>query len=244
LTARRKNCLFVLGIIPARGGSKRITRKNVRPLAGKPLVARVIEAAREANRLDRLIVSSDDDQVLEIAAQYDSALPLRRPDELCTDTSPAIDYVRHALAMLEESDQHRFDAVAIVQPSSPFTTAADIDATIDLLEASGADSAVSVMEVSHELHPLKFKTMQGDRLLPYFEAETGRMAAHELPRVYVRNCSVYATRRATIDAGQIIGDDCRGYVMPRERSLDINDSLDLSFAEFLLSQKHLAPASS
>ncbi len=132
----------------------------------------------------------------------------------------------------------------IIQPSSPFTTAADIDATIDLLEASGADSAVSVMEVNHDLHPLKFKTMQGDLLLPYFESEAGRMAAHELPRVYVRNCSVYASRRATLDGGQIIGDDCRGYVMPRERSLDINDSLDLSFAEFLLSQNHLAPASS
>ena len=100
---------------------------------------------------------------------------------------------------------------------------------------------MSVMELSHDLHPLKFKTMQGDRLSPYIEAETGRMAAHELPRVYVRNCSVYATRRETIDAGQIIGDDCRGYVMPRERSLDINDSLDFSFAEFLLSQKHFGP---
>jgi CMP-N,N'-diacetyllegionaminic acid synthase len=236
--------LRVLGIVPARGGSKRLASKNLRLLGGKPLVAWAIEAAQAARRVERLIVSSDDSHVLEIAANYDPALPLRRPDELCTDTSPAIDYVRHALAMLEESDQHRFDAVAIIQPSSPFTTAADIDATIDLLETSGADSAVSVMEVSHDLHPLKFKTMQGDRLLPYFEAEAGRMAAHELPRVYVRNCSVYASRRATLEAGQIIGDDCRGYVMPRERSLDINDSLDLSFAEFLLSQNHSAPASS
>jgi CMP-N-acetylneuraminic acid synthetase len=204
-------------------------------LGGKPLVAWSIEAARAARRIDRLVVSSDDEEVLEIAAKSDARLPLRRPDELCTDTSPAIDYVRHALATLERTGERRFDAVAIVQPSSPFTTAGDIDATIGLLESSGADSAVSVMEVSHDLHPLKFKVMSDDRLLPYFEAEAGRMAAHELPRVFVRNCSVYAVRRETIDAGPIIGDDCRGYIMPRERSLDINDDMDLAFAEFLLS---------
>ena len=209
----------------------------MRLLAGKPLVTWAIEAARSAHRIDRLVVSSDDDEVLEIAANYDPRLPLRRPTALCTDTSPAIDYVRHALAMLEQTGEKRFDAVAIVQPSSPFTTPADIDATVDLLEASGADTAVSVMEVIHDLHPLKFKTMHGDRLLPYFEPEAGRMAAHELPRVFVRNCSAYATRRNALDNGKIIGEDCRGYVMPRERSLDINDELDLAFAEFRLSNR-------
>jgi CMP-N-acetylneuraminic acid synthetase len=210
-------------------------------LGGKPLVAWSIEAARAARGVDRLVVSSDDEKVLELAAKYDARLPLRRPDELCTDTSPAIDYVRHALTTLERAGERRFDAIAIVQPSSPFTTAGDIDATIGLLESSGADSAVSVMEVSHDLHPLKFKVMSDDRLLPYFEAEAGRMAAHELPRVFVRNCSAYAVRRETIDAGQIIGNDCRGYIMPRERSLDINDDMDLAFAEFLLTGPQASP---
>jgi CMP-N,N'-diacetyllegionaminic acid synthase len=224
----------VLGIIPARGGSKRLPRKNLRPLGGKPLVARAIEMARAARSIDRLVVSSDDDEVLEIAAKYDSRLALQRPDELCTDTSLAIEYVRHALATLEKAGESRFDAVAIVQASSPFTMPTDIDATIELLDTSGAECAVSVTEVSHDLHPLKFKTMQGDRLFPYFAEEAGRMAAHDLPRVFVRNCSVYVTRRNTLDSGKIIGDDCRGYVMPRERSLDINDELDLAFAEFLL----------
>ena len=116
------------------------------------------------------------------------------------------------------------------------TTAEDIDGTIELLESSGAESAVSVMKLDHATHPLKMKTLQGDRLLPYLEEERGRMAAHELPEIYVRNCSVYATRRTAIDRGQVIGQDCRGYVMPRERSLDINEELDLEFAEFLLSR--------
>jgi CMP-N-acetylneuraminic acid synthetase len=225
-----------LGIIPARAGSKRLPRKNVRPLAGKPLVAWTIEAARQSRRLARLVVSSDDPEVLEIAAKYDPPLALERPAAISADESLAIEFVRHALTMLEQKGQGPFDAVAILQPSSPLTSPADIDGTIDLLASTDADTAVSVMRLDHAIHPLKMKVMEGDRLLPYLEEERGRMAAHELPAIYVRNCSVYAARRRTIDRGQVIGDDCRGYVMPRERSLDINEELDLEFAEFLLSR--------
>lgn len=226
----------VLGIIPARAGSKRVPRKNVRRLAGKPLVAWIIEAARAARRLNRVVVSSDDAEVLAIAADYDPALVLERPAELADDRSPAIDYVQHALTTLETRGEGPFDAVVILQPSSPLTTSADIDATVDLLAQSGADTAVSVMRLDHAVHPWKMKVLEGDRLRAYVEEECGQMAAHELPEIYVRNCSVYATRRAAIDRGIVIGDDCRGYVMPRERSLDINDELDLAFAEFLLAR--------
>lgn len=229
--------LKTLGIIPARGGSKRLPRKNVRLLGGKPLVAWTIEAARSARRLARLVVSSNDREVLDIAAGYERQLALVRPAEISADQSPAIDYVRHALDVLEARGAGPFDAVVIVQPSSPLTLAEDIDATVDLLAASGADTAVSVAQLDHAVHPLKMKILDGDRLLPYLEEERGRMAAHELPTIYVRNCSVYATRRRVIDGGQVIGDDCRAYVMPRERSLDINEELDLEFAEFLLSRR-------
>jgi CMP-N,N'-diacetyllegionaminic acid synthase len=168
-------------------------------------------------------------------------LPLKRPPEFAADDSPAIDYVRHALAVLEQNQERRFDVVVILQATSPFTLPADIDGTIDLLRASGADTAVSVMRVDHAVHPVKLKTMSGDRLLPFLEEERGRMAAADLPEVFVRNCSVYATRRAVIESGRIIGDDCRGYVMPRERSVDINEPLDLELAEFLLSRPRGAP---
>ncbi len=226
----------VLGIIPARRGSKRVAHKNMRPLGGKPLAAWSIEAARQARKLDRIVVSSDDPEVLRLAADYDASLPLERPAALAADESLAIDYVKHALATLEARGEGPFDSIVIVQPSSPLTIAADIDATVELLATSGADSAVSVVRLDHAIHPLKMKLLLGDRLLPYLEEERGRMASHELPEIYVRNCSVYATRRAAIDRGQLIGDDCRGYVMPRERSIDINDELDLQFAEFLLSR--------
>lgn len=209
----------------------------MRLLAGKPLVAWVIEAARGASRPDRLVVSSDDPEVLDLAGSYDAQLPLVRPEGLADDDSPAIDYVRHALAEVEGAGHGPFDVIVILQPTSPFTRPADIDATIDLLASSNADSAVSVVQLDHAIHPLKMKTLDGNRLLPFLEDERGRMAAHELPEIYVRNCSVYATRRAAIERGQVIGDDCRAYVMPRARSLDINDERDLLFAEFLLSQE-------
>ena len=223
----------VLGIIPARGGSKRLPRKNLTPFLGKPLVARSIEAALASERLDRVVVSSDDDEILSVARGYDPKIALIRPDAISQDESLAIEYVRHALETLETAGEAPFDAVCIVQPSSPLTRAADIDATIELLEQSGADSAVSVMKIDHAIHPFKLKIMEDDRLLAYLEEERGRMAAHQIPSLYVRNGSVYVTRRATIDAGEVIGQGCRGHVMPRERSVDVNDEIDLAFAEFM-----------
>ncbi len=199
-------------------------------------MAWAIEAGLKAQRLDRLVVSSDDAQVLQIAAGYGSHLPLRRPDELCTDTALAIEYVKHALAELESRGEGPYDAIAILQPSSPLTLPADIDATVALLDESGADSAVSVMQIEFMIHPLKMKTMSGDRLEPFLQDEGGRMANHQLPPVFVRNGCVYASRRAVIEAGKILGDDCRGHVMPRERSVDINDEADLLYAQFLVSR--------
>jgi CMP-N-acetylneuraminic acid synthetase len=222
----------VLGIVPARGGSQRVPRKNLRLLGGKPLTALAIEAALGARRLDRVVVSSDDSEILALTRSFGADLALERPAELAGASSQAIDYVRHALTCLEADGAARFDAVAIVQPSSPLRSAADIDATVELLARSGADSAVSVVRLPHAVHPAKLKLLDGDRLLPYLEEERGRMAEHELPAVYVRNCAVYATRRHVVDAGRVIGDDCRAFVMPAERSVDINDEMDLLFAEF------------
>jgi CMP-N-acetylneuraminic acid synthetase len=227
--------MSTLGIVPARAGSKRVVDKNLRELGGKPLVDWVIEAGLQARRIDRLVVSSDDERILSRARSRPDVLGIRRPAELATDTSPSIDYVRHALDVLEREGP-RYDTIVILQPSSPLTRSEDIDNTIALLEQSGADSAVSVVAVDHWIHPSKLKRLDGDRLLPYLEEERGRMAAHELPEVYVRNCSVYAARRDTIDRGLIVGEDCRGYPMPRERSVDINSEFDLAFARFLLEQ--------
>lgn len=225
----------VLGIVPARAGSVRVRRKNLRPLGGRPLVEWVIRTARSASTLDRLVVSSDDPDVLALADRLAPGSALIRPPEFATAEAPAIAYVRHALAV-EEAAGQLFDAVAILQPTSPFTEPADIDAAVALLCSTGADSVVTVVRVAHDIHPLKLKTLDGDRLLPYLEEERGRMAEADLPAVYVRNCAVYVSSRHTIDAGDLLGTDSRGYVMPRERSIDINDEFDFALAELLLNR--------
>lgn len=223
-----------LGIVPARAGSKRLVDKNLRPLGGKPLAQRAIETARSARAITRLVVSSDDRRVLDIAAAIEPSLALERPNELATDTAMAVDYVRHALEVMRERGEDPFDAVVIVQPTSPFTTAEDIDATVARLDDPSIETSVTVMPLDHALQPAKLKTMdEGGILRSYLSDEMGRMAAHQLPTLFVRNGSVYATRVSVIRRGEIIGDPCVGHVMSRERSVDINDELDLAFAEFL-----------
>lgn len=228
----------ILGIIPARKGSNRLPNKNILPFAGKPLSKHIIETALQSKLIDVIGVSTDSDEVLNLAEDFTEIVRIKRPDELASDTSPAIDYVHHAIEILKVDYALEFDVIVILQPTSPLTLPEDIDNTIQKLIDTKADTAVSVMEVGHMINPLKLKVMQADKLLPYLEDEKGRMAAHEIPKVYVRNCSVYATTIDTINKNQIIGEDCRGFVMPPERSVDINDLLDFEFAEFLYNKYH------
>jgi CMP-N,N'-diacetyllegionaminic acid synthase len=224
----------ILGIIPARAGSKRIPGKNTKPLHGKPLVCYVMEAALKSKYITRIVVSSDSKEVLQLAARYPNIKAIQRPAELSDDQSPAIDYVKHALQKLNEE----FELVVILQPSSPLTLPEDVDGTIHLLlKHPEADSSVSVMKLDHATHPVKLKVMQNSLLLSYLQEENGRMASHELPELYVRNCAVYVSRNKTIAKGKIVGDHCLGYLMPRERSVDINDPIDLAFAEFLMKKE-------
>jgi CMP-N-acetylneuraminic acid synthetase len=223
----------ILGIIPARAGSKRIPGKNKKILAGKELVRYAIETAIDSTLITDLVVNSDDKEILKIASEYNKVISLERPQSISGDLTPAITYVNHSLDELKK----QFDYVVIIQVSSPLTITEDIDNTLKLLIQSGADSAVSIMKLDHAIHPIKLKTLDGNKLNPFLEEENGRMATHELPELYVRNCAIYASAIATINSGKVIGDDCRGYLMPRERSLDINDPIDWEFAEFLMNKK-------
>ncbi len=234
----------VLGIIPARAGSKRIVGKNMKLLCGKPLTQYVIESTMTSKLLDRIIVSSDDSDVLELAAQFAHVIPLRRPDELATDTSPAIDYVIHALEWVKKNKGETFDIVAIIQPTSPLTTSQDIDATIELLiNDTRADSSVSVMRLNQVTHPFKLKTIKDQWLKPFLKEEKIILQAGELPDVYTRNGSVYVARMDNIEKGIIAGEQCLAHIMPEERSIDINELIDLEFAEFLLQRNKVVHSS-
>lgn len=224
----------VLAIIPARGGSKRIPNKNLKLLHGKYLVSRALDITLNSKLVDTIVLSSDDSKILKISDEYNSVIPIKRPSKLAIDTSTAIEYVQHTIAVLSDLGYPQYDIITIIQPTSPLTLSIDIDNTINLLIKTKADSAVSVVKLDHFIHPIKLKRIENNRLVPYLEAEQNRMAKHELPTLYVRNGSVYASHAYVINSGKIIGPDCRAYIMPRERSIDINEEIDLLFAEFLL----------
>lgn len=229
----------ILGIIPARAGSKRVPEKNFRPFADTTLMDLAISQGLQATCLDDLLVTSDSPEVLEIARKYDGVIPLNRPTELARDTSPAIDYQKHALAYMKKEFHKAYDWVVIIQPSSPLRSGKDIDATVELFrQYPDADSAVSVVKVQHMIHPFKLKTMHGVRLLPFFTEEKGKTAAHELPDVYVRNCAVYVFKSSNIiEKDTLLGKNSVGYVMPLETSVDINEALEFEFAEFLYKRR-------
>jgi CMP-N,N'-diacetyllegionaminic acid synthase len=210
-----------------------MARKNLAPLGGMSLVRRALLTASACDALDSVLLSSEDEAILSEAQDVPRAVALRRPAELATDRSTAAEVAAHALAEVESSGEGPFDAVAVIQCTSPFTLPDDIAGTLELLQVSGATSAVTVTPVGHHLHPWKLKRKEGDRLMPLFEDDRG-LPHHSLPEAWIRNGSVYAALRTAVESGQLITSHAVGYVMPRERSVDINDELDLAFAQFLL----------
>lgn len=223
----------VLGLVPARGGSRRVERKNLAMLGGKTLVRRALETSLAANCFAAVALSSDDPEILAEADGLD-VLRVERPPELGCDTARTLDAVLHCLDALGGD----YGAVGIVQCTSPFTAPEDLAGAVEMLERTGAGSIVSVTRVEAALHPLKLKRMEGDRLVPWLEDD--RMApSHELPKLWVRNGSIYLTRVGVLRRGEILAEDQRGYVMPPERSHDVDTTEDLAFAGFLLERRSI-----
>jgi len=226
--------LRVLGVIPARGGSKGVPRKNLRPLGGRPLIAWTIAAAREADHLSRVIVSTDDDEIAEVAESLGADVPFRRPAELASDTASGLDNAQHALRAVEELEGRTYDAAMLLQPTTPFRIAADIDGAVARLDETGADSVISVVDVGGH-HPARMKFLEGDRLVdpPFCEARENQNR-QELVPMYLRNGAIYLTRRDVLLGGSFKGADCRAWVMPDERSVNIDTLRDFELAEWSL----------
>jgi CMP-N-acetylneuraminic acid synthetase len=233
--------MIAIGIVPARGGSKGIPRKNIALLGGKPLLAHTAEAAGAARRLARCILSTDDPEIAAAGREYGLDVPFLRPPELATDTTPSLDVMIHAARRLDEMGTPA-DALVLLQPTAPLRTAEDIDGAIDLLERGEADSVVSVAEVPSHYSPEWQLTLGGDGELslatgrPLREIVTRRQL---LPKTYYRNGAVYAVRRATLlDQRSLYGERCLGYVMPAERSVNIDGPDELAEAERVLAEIH------
>lgn len=224
----------VLAIIPARGGSKGVPRKNIRNLAGKPLIAWTIEAARKSAYIDRTVISSDDPEIIAVAKNWGCEAPFVRPADLARDDTPGIDPVLHALKELSG-----YDYVVLLQPTSPLRTEEDIDGCITRCEEKSAPACVSVTEPAH--HPQwMFILSDADVLLPISEQRGVRR--QDLPAVYALNGAVYVARTAwLIETRNFLSEGSHGYVMPLSRSIDIDTEQDIAFATCLLQQKQENP---
>ncbi len=229
----------VLGLIPARGGSKGIPRKNIRLLCGKPLLQYTAEAALAAQRITTVILSTEDDEIAEIGRSCGLDVPFLRPAELAEDTTPTLPVVQHALRWMEINGEH-FDAVCLLQPTNPLRRAEDIDACLELLESTDADAVVTVLPVPAEYNPhwVYFEGKGG--LLRLSTGETDPIPRRQdLPSAFHREGSVYVTRSQVVKQNSLFGKRLVGYLMDLERSVNIDNSEDWKRAERLLSASRL-----
>jgi CMP-N-acetylneuraminic acid synthetase len=231
--------MHILGVIPARGGSKSVPRKNIALVNRKPLLAYTIQAAQRSQRITHFVVSSEDPEIIAVAKRYGAAAPFVRPAELAADETPTLPVVQHALREMERLENTTFNYVVLLQPTTPLRLPEDIDAAVDKLIATGADSVISVCDVG-AYHPARMRQIVDDCLveLPIREPKE-MLRRQDLPPVYIRNGAVYAVRREVVmEHNSMIGQISRPYIMPDERSVNVDSKLDLLLAEILLSPQY------
>lgn len=226
--------LSCLGIIPARAGSKGIPGKNMRSLAGRPLVMYTFDAAKESCRLTRTILSSDSEEIVQLGRAAGIDVPFLRPAELARDDTRTLVVLRHALEYLAENEGYRPDIVVNLQPTAPLRRGEHIDQCIDLLCESGADSVVSVAPVPRHYNP-HWQFIVEDGELRIFTKETWAELVprrQDLPTTYTRNGAIYAFWRRNLETtGTVYGSRCVPFVMPSEISINIDDMQDWIAAE-------------
>jgi len=234
----------VLGLVPARGGSKGVPRKNIRPLHGKPLLQYTAEAALASRLLSRVVLSTDDEEIAAVGRCVGLDVPFMRPRDLALDTTPMLPVVQHALRALEAQGSS-FDAVCLLQPTNPLRTADDIDRCIELFQTSGADTVFTVLPVpaEHNPHWVYFPSPDGTLRLSTGEA-TPISRRQDLPPAVHREGSVYVTRtRVVLESNTLYGARAVGYPMDPARSVNIDDLQDWDRAESLLGRAGSASGS-
>jgi len=234
--------LKILGVVGARSGSKSIPGKNVRPLLGKPLMAWIIEAARQSRYISRLILSTDSREYAEIGNKYGAEIPFLRPPELAEDATPDFDYLYHAATWLKEHEGWQADIILRLPPTTPLCTKEHIDACIKLLlDDSSANSSRTIVKASK--HPYKLWRMEGDHIVPFLpESLTGLHDAHNMPRQAFppayQHVDVIALRWKTlVEQQSMAGERVRCHLIPRNEAIDIDTEDDFLFAKLLLKRR-------
>jgi N-acylneuraminate cytidylyltransferase/CMP-N,N'-diacetyllegionaminic acid synthase len=217
-------------LIPARGGSKGIPRKNIKLIAGKPLIVWTIEAALRSSLLRAVVVSTDDPEIADVARQAGAQVPFMRPAELAQDHTPGLDPVLHAISQLPQ-----FDSVLLLQPTSPLRTTGDIDGCLNLVMQKKSPSVVSVTEA--DTHPYWTYCLNADQTMARFVDAAPIARRQDLPTVFALNGAMYFAEVNWLRrSGGLVGTETLAYVMAREHSIDLDTPLDWKFAELLLKE--------
>jgi CMP-N,N'-diacetyllegionaminic acid synthase len=236
-----KTNLKIMGIIGIRSGSKGVPNKNIKLLAGKPLVGWILDKAKKSKYINRLIVSTDSQEYADIATSIGAEVPCLRPDNLATDNAPEFEYVKHMLECLQNKERYKPDIVVRMMATSPMQTSEDIDKVIEILiKNESADSAVIISEMRQ--HPYKaLKIIKDDklgkRLVSYF-GESGREVTpidrQSYVKAYVRSNIIACRIETIINTDSLTGDNVKYHIIPQERSIDIDNEIDFSIAEILI----------
>jgi CMP-N-acetylneuraminic acid synthetase len=226
--------MTIIGLITARGGSKSIPGKNIKSLAGKPLIAWTIEVALQCKELSRVIVSTDDEKIAEVARQWGAEVPFIRPAELSQDDSPHISVVLHTIHWLEEQECFCPDYIMLLQPTSPFSTSEDMQNVIQLAKDRHAVAVMSVCEAAK--HPYKtYKIIENGTLEYFIPSDIGYKYRQSLPKVYEENGAIYLNNRLSLLQDQtFLPKGAIAYVMPEARSLDIDTPWNFYVADLVL----------
>ena len=225
-----------VAIIPARSGSKGLKDKNIRPLAGKPLLAYSIEAAKAAGMFDEIMVSTDSKKYAKIAEEYGAKVPFLRSEELSSDTASSWDVIKDILKRYEGSGKI-FDTFTLLQPTSPLRTGSDIAAAYEVMKDKEANAVISVCEVDHS--PLWTNVLPPDgSLQEFFNITVYDLPRQKLPVYYRLNGAVYIAKVPYfMESGNIYEDKCYAYIMDRKASVDIDEEFDFVIAEAIMKAK-------
>lgn len=233
-----KRNLNILGIIPARAGSKGIPGKNIYPLNGKPLISYTIKAAQKARLLTKFIVSTDSKKIAQIASYYGAPVPFLRPKKLATDRASSAEVIKHALLKMERLDGKIYSHIVLLQTTTPLRLPAYIDLVIKKLVTTGCDSVFTVTDVGAN-HPARMYKIEKGRLIKIMK-ESASMRRQELPKIYIRSGDVYACKREIIlKKNSLIGDDCRPLVIPPDCAINIDSMNELILVEYHLRKKRI-----
>jgi len=229
--------LLVLGLVPARGGSKGVPGKNVRPLNGHTLLEYTARAARDSGVIDRLMLSTDAPDIADAGRRAGLEVPFMRPAALAADDTPMLPVIQHALAETARTGWSP-DVIVLLQPTSPLRRPDHIRDAVTMLRETNADSVVTVVEVPRHLSPDYVMRIEEGRLRPFLPDGAGVTRRQDARPAYSRDGTVYAFRRSTIERfGGIYGDDCRPLLIDATESISIDSPADWDEAERLLARR-------